>query len=321
MDKYENEGSDISIIARTDGLLITQSKKTFLARKWQLTDKVINILDSSIRRGFDKLWVEGHPSKEDAHYICFSRSHEKLSWAYLIGGEASPPDVSVITVNKRLREILEREDFHFDFQKGGGKHLIFSYSQEKLNTLIGMLMLSEKYDEAVRFASSLHKTQTRKGTDIPYISHLMSVSSLVLEYGGNEVQAIAGLLHDAVEDQGGDQTLKIIKEKFGNEVAEIVVDCTDAWEDPKPPWEQRKKDYLAKLPKKPHTSMLVSLCDKVHNAEAISNDKLRFGDAVYERFNKGKDGTVWYYQALSAIFSERMPGPLSDRLARAVKKF
>ena len=182
-------------------------------------------------------------------------------------------------------------------------------------------MLTKKYDDALHFASKLHRTQKRKGTEIPYISHLISVSALVLEHGGSEVQAIAGLLHDAVEDQGGEKILKIIKEKFGNEVAEIVVDCTDAWADPKPPWKQRKEDYLAKLHEKPSSSILVSLCDKVHNAEAILNDKMRLGDAIYDRFNQGKEGTIWYYKALSMIFSEKMPGTLSERLTRAVNEF
>ena len=127
---------DLLIVEQSDGLLITQNKNTFLARKWQLTETVINILDNSIRSGFDKLWVEGHPSKEDAHYVCFSRSHEKLSWVYLIGLESGPPNVSIITVNKSKRELLEQAGFSFEVQKRGGKHLYFTYTPGKLNKLM-----------------------------------------------------------------------------------------------------------------------------------------------------------------------------------------
>lgn len=179
-------------------------------------------------------------------------------------------------------------------------------------------MLSEKYDEALQFASRLHRSQVRKGTQIPYISHLMAVSALVLEHNGTEIQAIAALLHDAVEDQGGEKTLEVIRRDFGERVATIVVDCTDAWVEPKPPWRERKQSYLAKLPDKPASSLLVSLADKTHNAESIVSDKLEHGDTVFNRFNAGRDGTIWYYQELAEIFRECVPGALSQRLSKAV---
>lgn len=180
---------------------------------------------------------------------------------------------------------------------------------------------TELFDEALAMAIEKHRTQFRKGTDIPYISHLMAVSALVLENDGDEDQAIAGLLHDAVEDQGGLETLDEIRRQFGDRVADIVRDCTDAWEQPKPPWKERKDTYLAKLPTKPLDSLLVSLADKVHNARAIRDDYGKLGDELWDRFAGGKEGTIWYYRELSRIFSEVMPGRLADALARMVAEF
>jgi (p)ppGpp synthase/HD superfamily hydrolase len=182
-------------------------------------------------------------------------------------------------------------------------------------------MLTSRYDEAFRYAHDLHRDQTRKGTLIPYISHLMTVSAICVEHGGNEDQAIGGLLHDAAEDQGGQETLDEIRRRFGDGVAEIVFDCTDAWIEPKPEWRPRKEAYLAKLPGKSPRSLLVSLADKTHNAEAILFDYRALGDPLWQRFNGGADGTRWYYRALASVFSEVLPGRLSDRLSRAVAAF
>ena len=156
-------------------------------------------------------------------------------------------------------------------------------------------MLTNRFDEAFQYAHQLHRAQLRKGTSIPYISHLMGVAGLVIEHGGNETQAVAALLHDAVEDQGGEPRLIEIRERFGDEVAKIVADCTDAWIDPKPAWRQRKESYIAALPEKPTSSLLVSLADKTHNAEAILFDYRSIGDDLWSRFNGGKEGTRWYY--------------------------
>jgi hypothetical protein len=134
-------------------------------------------------------------------------------------------------------------------------------------------------------------------------------------------KAIAALLHDAAEDQGGAATLAKIKRRFGEGVAEIVSDCTDSWSEPKPEWRSRKEAYLAVLPQKPTRSLLVSLADKTHNAEAILCDYRALGDDLWERFNGGADGTRWYYSALVEVFSTSMPGPLVDRFARAVAGF
>jgi (p)ppGpp synthase/HD superfamily hydrolase len=182
-------------------------------------------------------------------------------------------------------------------------------------------MLTDRYDEAFRYAHELHGRQKRKGGPIPYISHLMIVSALVIENGGNEDQAIGALLHDAAEDQGGVPTLEAVRHRFGDVVAEIVSDCTDSWEEPKLEWWPRKEAYLAELPAKPPRSLLVSLADKTHNAEAILSDYRVLGDALWDRFTGGAAGTRWYYQSLAKIFSELMPGRLSDRLSRAVTAF
>lgn len=141
-------------------------------------------------------------------------------------------------------------------------------------------MLTKRYDDALQYAHDIHRKQTRKGTTIPYIAHLMTVSALVIEHGGDEDQAIGALLHDAAEDQGGETTLEDIRKRFGDIVAEIVHDCTDSWVEPKPEWGPRKEAYLALLPKKATRSLLVSLADKTHNAEAILFDYRVIGDAL-----------------------------------------
>ena len=182
-------------------------------------------------------------------------------------------------------------------------------------------MLTSRYDDALLYAHALHRAQKRKDTPIPYISHLMSVSALVLEHGGDEDQAIAALLHDAAEDQGGVETLAEIRRRFGEGVAAIVADCTDAWEEPKPPWRARKEAYLLALAQKPPRSLLVSLADKTHNAEAILYDWREIGDALWPRFARGRDGVAWYYRTLAEVFLDRMPGRLTDRLRRAVAEF
>ena len=164
--------------------------------------------------------------------------------------------------------------------------------------------LSKLYNEALVYASDLHRDQVRKGSGIPYIAHLLSVSSRVLSAGGTEVQAIAGLLHDAAEDQGGYDTLNDIRRRFGADVAQIVSDCTDSWIEPKPDWLLRKEAYISLLPAKAASSLLVSLADKVDNAEAILNDYRNIGDAIWDRFTGRREGTIWYYRELSAIFDE-----------------
>ncbi|MFO1503241.1 MAG: HD domain-containing protein [Steroidobacteraceae bacterium] len=183
------------------------------------------------------------------------------------------------------------------------------------------MLLSHSYDVALQYASGLHRRQWRKGTHIPYISHLLAVSSLVMEYGGTETEAIAALLHDAAEDQGGKERLEEIRVHFGEDVARIVNDCTDAWTEPKPDWRPRKEEYIAALEHKPLPSLRVSLADKTHNSESILRDFLRDGEAVFDKFGGGAAGTRWYYRTLAEVFSRRLPGELCERYRRAVEGF
>jgi (p)ppGpp synthase/HD superfamily hydrolase len=162
--------------------------------------------------------------------------------------------------------------------------------------------LTNRFVEAFIYAFSLHNGQYRKGTQIPYIAHLMAVTALVLEGGGDEDQAIAALLHDAAEDQGGLETLREIRKRFGKRVALIVEECSDTFSDPKPPWRKRKQTYLTHLRDASEDSHLVSLADKLHNAQSILWDLQESGDEIFEKFNGGKEGTLWYYDQLVNAF-------------------
>jgi hypothetical protein len=146
------------------------------------------------------------------------------------------------------------------------------------------MILSERYREALGFAFDLHKEQTRQGSGVPYVAHLVGVSSLALEYGADEDEAIAALLHDAVEDQGGSETLGRIKSRFGERVGSIVAGCTDAVDPPKPPWRERKEKYLEHLRTADRSVQLVSACDKLYNARAIVSDYRKIGESLWSRF-------------------------------------
>ena len=179
--------------------------------------------------------------------------------------------------------------------------------------------LGPRFDRALALARELHAEQLRKDTKIPYVAHLMGVTSLVLEDGGDEDEAIAALLHDAVEDQGGPETLKRIRQQFGEHVASIVAACTDTDVTPKPPWRERKEAYIAHLRDLdlPEGALRVSLADKLHNARAILFD-LRAGHDVFARFKAGREEQLWYYDALATAFVERCPGPMATELRRVV---
>jgi (p)ppGpp synthase/HD superfamily hydrolase len=180
------------------------------------------------------------------------------------------------------------------------------------------IILTERFEEALGYAAHLHALQKRKGTSIPYVAHLLSVTSLVLENGGDEDQAIAALLHDAVEDQGGIPTLQEIRRLFGERVARIVDGCTDAYIRPKPPWRKRKEDYLAHLQHADADVRLVSLADKLHNARSILRDLRRDGPQSLSRFNGGRSGTLWYYRSLVTIFQELDDSLMVAELAEVV---
>jgi len=179
--------------------------------------------------------------------------------------------------------------------------------------------LTEHFDRAVQYANRIHADQTRKGTDVPYMTHLLGVASLVLENGAqSEEEVIGALLHDAAEDQGGRPRLEDIREQFGEQVAHIVDACTDSYESPKPPWRERKEAYVTHVRELvelggDEPALRVSLADKLHNTRAIIADVRESGDALFERFSGKKDGTIWYYAALVEAFRgfpNRMVGEL-----------
>ncbi len=182
------------------------------------------------------------------------------------------------------------------------------------------MTLSLRFEEALILAVRWHAGQVRKETTIPYIAHLLGVASIVLEQGAGEDEAIAALLHDAVEDQGGAVALGEIRRRFGDRVAEIVAGCTDAWTSPKPPWRERKEAYIAHLRQASASVRLVSAADKLHNARAILADYRALGEALWSRFNGGKEGTLWYYRALVETLQAADPTPLVEELDRVVSE-
>lgn len=179
-------------------------------------------------------------------------------------------------------------------------------------------LLTLRFEAAVADAARLHNRQIRKGTGVPYVSHLLGVASLALEHGADEDEAIGALLHDAAEDQGGVETLDDIRRRYGKRVAEIVSGCSDTFEDPKPPWKARKEAYIAKLPAAGPAVLLVSACDKLHNARSILADYRRVGAAIFERFAGRQSGTLWYYRTLVGTYEGRVPPALYDELNRVV---
>jgi len=182
------------------------------------------------------------------------------------------------------------------------------------------MILSERFNEAFLYASQLHAEQTRKGTTIPYIAHLIAVTAIVLENGGNEDEAIAALLHDSIEDQGGEATRQEIRRRFGETVVEIVNGCTDAEVIPKPPWRARKEAYIAHIRNASPSVRLVSAADKLHNARAILDDYRVLGESLWQRFNGGKEGTLWYYRAMIDAFRSTGTSPLIEELDRVVSE-
>ena len=164
------------------------------------------------------------------------------------------------------------------------------------------------------------RSRNAKGTTILYISHLVSVAALVMEHGGDEEQAIAGFLHDTLEDCGPEHA-GTIRERFGERVLRIVEGCTDGVPDEsgiKPDWRSRKLAYLSHLTDATEETLLVSACDKLHNARAILLDLRAVGPEIFGHFKAGKEGTLWYYCRLAEIFSERLPGSLADEIGRTV---
>jgi (p)ppGpp synthase/HD superfamily hydrolase len=181
-------------------------------------------------------------------------------------------------------------------------------------------MLTSRFEEALAYAARLHAGQVRTGTSIPYISHLLAVAAIVLEDGGDEDEAIAALLHDAVEDQGGPEMLEEISRRFGQRVARIVAGCTDAQARPKPPWRDRKEAHLRQLEHADPSVLRVVAADKLHNARSIAADYRRLGEGLWERFSGGREGTLWYLTSMAELLQRRQAGALAEALAREVRQ-
>jgi (p)ppGpp synthase/HD superfamily hydrolase len=178
---------------------------------------------------------------------------------------------------------------------------------------------SQRFEDALVLAHQLHADQTRKGTMTPYIGHLLAVTAIVIENGGTEDEVIAALLHDAIEDAGGDSVRGLLREHFGENVLEIVEGLTDTDQTPKPPWRKRKEDYIAHLSHAAPSVLLVSLADKIHNAQSILRDVRNEGDSVWKRFTGDKEGSLWYYRSLIEAFRARAQfTPLVDELGYIV---
>jgi len=184
----------------------------------------------------------------------------------------------------------------------------------------GPVRLGPRFLAGFRFAAEKHAGQARKASRIPYIAHLMGVASLVLEFGGDEDLAIAALLHDVVEDCGGKAMLKEVRRKFGARVATIVDGCTDSYTEPKPPWRERKENYIRHLKDADDGTRLVSAADKLNNVRSIISDHREVGEVVWERFRGGREGTLWYYRALLEEFLRGNPNRLIRELELAVRE-
>lgn len=181
-------------------------------------------------------------------------------------------------------------------------------------------MLSPRYEAALRYAFACHADQFRKESSIPYMSHVLAVSSLVMEHGGDEDEAIAGLLHDVIEDAGGDARRDELRGQFGPRVLAIVEGCTDTDLVPKPPWRPRKEAYLERLKTASPSVARVAACDKLHNARSILLDVQEQGETVFARFKGGRDGTLWYYTQAEHILVPRVPPRLGRQLRETVQR-
>ena len=183
---------------------------------------------------------------------------------------------------------------------------------------IATVKLTERFEQALVYATRLHAAQIRKATGVPYITHLLSVTALVLEDGGNEDEAIAALLHDAVEDQGGKATRAEIYRLFGEQVVAIVDGCTEFDSLPKPPWRERKQRYLEQLHQGSSSVRRVALADKLHNARSLLSDYRQQGDEIWSMFGAGKEGMLWFYHSLLWVYRSTGSNPLVEELARVI---
>ena len=183
------------------------------------------------------------------------------------------------------------------------------------------MVVSSRLAEALSYVAALHAEQRRKVSGEPYLAHLLAVAAIVMEHGGNEDETIAALLHDAVEDQGGMATLEEIRRRFGPSVAEIVEGCSDAMVSPKPPWRQRKDAHIARLREASASVRLVVAADKLHNAGSLVREYRRRGESLWASFHGGRDGSLWYYRAMTDALKQAAATPIVEELDRAVEEF
>jgi (p)ppGpp synthase/HD superfamily hydrolase len=183
-------------------------------------------------------------------------------------------------------------------------------------------LLGPRFASALGYVATLHATQLRKGTQTPYVSHLLAVASLAIEYGANEDEAIAALLHDSIEDQGGAEVRRRITALFGQTVADIVEGCTDTDMMPKPPWRERKERYIAHVSETSPSIRLVSMCDKLHNARSLIMDLRGKRADLWSRFSAGRDETCWYYRQLVTVFRSTLAKdpPTSLRMSELLEE-
>lgn len=179
--------------------------------------------------------------------------------------------------------------------------------------------MTERFSEALAYASDLHRYQLRKGSGIPYISHLLSVTALVMEAGGSEDECIAALLHDAVEDQGGEPTGDEIRLRFGSGVARIVGACSED-KSAGTTWTERKRSAVSKVTEMDASARLVLTADKLHNIRSVISEHAKIGDAIWWRFGGGREGTLWYYRAMADAIDEAGGSELVRELRAAVEK-
>ena len=182
------------------------------------------------------------------------------------------------------------------------------------------LILGKRFEEAFALANQLHKGHLRKASDAPYVSHLLSTAALVLQDGGDEDEAIAALLHDAVEDQGGEETLALIREKFGDKIAKIVDECSDTDIIPKPPWRERKEAHIVRLKGASPATHRVILADKLHNARSLLRGLREDGEEAWKISKGGKSGILWNFRTMHEVLGEFNQGYLWQELGRMVKE-
>ena len=180
--------------------------------------------------------------------------------------------------------------------------------------------MSERFAEAVAVANELHGGQVRKGTKIPYISHLLIVAGTVLQNGGDEDEAIAAVLHDTVEDCGGKPVMEKIRQRFGEKIAGLVDGCSETYIQPKPPWRERKELYIENIKSAGPSVRLISCADKLHNAASILSEYRKVGEKVWDRFNADKSETLWFYSAMvDALRGAGEDRPILKELEATVK--